>query len=667
MAQLSWGILGTGAIAKTFAKDLPKSKTGTLVAVGSRTLERAQKFAAEVPARKVHGSYEALLADPDIQAVYVATPHPHHAEWAIRAAEAKKHVLVEKPMGMHQAEVQAIIEAAVANNVFLMEAFMYRCHPQTQKIAELLRSGVLGEVRVIQAAFGFHWPVPYDPKSRLLAAELGGGGILDVGCYPVSMARLIAGAAQGKDFADPVDVKAVGHLGQTGVDEWAVAVLKFPGDILAQVATSVQVNQENVARVFGSKGSLFVAEPWGPSRHGGTSKLVLRVQGKDAEDVVVGNDEPLYALEADTVARYLDARQASAPAMSWEDSLGNARTLDRWRQAIGLQYETERPSSFPPHVARRPLARAPKAVIPSGRIQGVDKPASRLFMGAFGDANLAAVLFDAFFEAGGNGFDTSWWYGQGGTDKVLGRWVKARGVRKDVVILAKGAHTPGCYPQELTRQLLASLEFLQTEYADLYIMHRDNPEIPVGEFVDVLNEHVRAGRIKIFGGSNWTRERLIEANEYAAKKKLQGFSVVSNNFSLARMVNPVWGGCIAAKDAPFVEWLTKTQTPLMVWSSQARGFFVRGDPNDRSDGELANAWYSDDNFERLKRAKELGAERGVTANNIALAYVLAQPFPAYCLIGPQKLSELRTTLPALSVKLTPAEMRWLNLESDKRS
>ena len=154
MAQLSWGILGTGAIAKTFAKDLAKSKTGTLVAVASRTLERAQKFTAEIPARKAHGSYEALLADPEVQAVYVATPHPHHAAWAIRAAEVGKHLLVEKPLAMSQPEAQAVIEAAVAHNVFLMEAFMYRCHPQTRKIAELIRSGAVGEVRVIQAAFG---------------------------------------------------------------------------------------------------------------------------------------------------------------------------------------------------------------------------------------------------------------------------------------------------------------------------------------------------------------------------------------------------------------------------------------------------------------------------------------------------------------------------------
>jgi aryl-alcohol dehydrogenase-like predicted oxidoreductase len=283
-------------------------------------------------------------------------------------------------------------------------------------------------------------------------------------------------------------------------------------------------------------------------------------------------------------------------------------------------------------------------------------------MGASADVALAPVMWDAFFERGGNAFDTSYWYGQ--TDKVLGQWIKSRGVRKQCVIVAKGAHTPGCYPEELSRQLLASLESLQTDCAEVYFMHRDNPEIPVGEFVDVLNQHVNAGRIKMFGGSNWTLARLQEAIDYAKGKGLLPFSALSNNLSLARMVNPVWNGCIAASDPESRAWLEKTQTPLFSWSSQARGFFIRGDSDDRTDRELANAWYSDDNFERLRRARELGARYGVTANNIALSYVLCQPFPTFCLIGPQSLEEIRTTLPALGLTLEPNLRCWLNLERD---
>src|SRR5947207_8248822 len=132
------------------------------------------------------GSYDALLADAQVQAVYIATPHPLHAEWAIKSANARKHVLVEKPMGLNHAEAMAIVEAAIANDVFLMEAFMYRCHPQTRKLVQLLQSGAIGDVRVIHASFAFHWPKPWNPVSRLTSNALGGGGILDVGCYCTS-------------------------------------------------------------------------------------------------------------------------------------------------------------------------------------------------------------------------------------------------------------------------------------------------------------------------------------------------------------------------------------------------------------------------------------------------------------------------------------------------
>src|SRR5207237_9838586 len=146
-----------------------------------------------IPRGQCYLSYDALLSDANVHAVYIATPHPQHLDWAIKAAQAKKHLLVEKPIGINHAEAMAIIEAAIANDVFLMEAFMYRCHPQTARIIELIREKAIGQVRVIQATFSFHWPIEFDANSRLLAQDLGGGGILDVGCYPVSMSRLIAG------------------------------------------------------------------------------------------------------------------------------------------------------------------------------------------------------------------------------------------------------------------------------------------------------------------------------------------------------------------------------------------------------------------------------------------------------------------------------------------
>jgi aryl-alcohol dehydrogenase-like predicted oxidoreductase len=207
------------------------------------------------------------------------------------------------------------------------------------------------------------------------------------------------------------------------------------------------------------------------------------------------------------------------------------------------------------------------------------------------------------------------------------------------------------------------LERLQVNYVDIYMMHRDNPEIPVGEFITVLNELKNAGCLRVFGGSNWSIERIIEANTWAAKHGMAGFSAVSNNLSLARMVDPVWAGCVSASDAQSRAWLTANQMPLMPWSSQARGFFTgRARPDDFSDQELVRCWYSQENFRRLERVNAMAKERGVLPITIALAYVLCQPFPTFPLIGPRFLSETRTSFPALAIELTPEEMRWLNLE-----
>ena len=339
-SKLNWGILGTGSIAHAFAQQLPRSETGTLVAVGSRTIESARRFAAEFGIARCHGSYEALLNDPSVQAVYISTPHPMHLEWAVRAAEAKKHILCEKPIGLNAAEATKIIDAARHHDVFLMEAFMYRCHPQTRALVDILRQRAIGEVRLIQTSFGFNGPD--DPRGRLLAPELGGGGILDVGCYPVSMSRLIAGVATGGNFAEPLEVKAVGHLGSTGVDEWTAAVALFPGEILAQLSTSVRLDQENAVRIFGTQGSVFIPQPWAPARDGGRWTFAVHRNGEPSREISGDERRPLYAIEADVVAQNISRRQAPHPAMTWDDTLGNLRALDQWRRAIGLTYPAER-------------------------------------------------------------------------------------------------------------------------------------------------------------------------------------------------------------------------------------------------------------------------------------------------------------------------------------
>jgi predicted dehydrogenase/aryl-alcohol dehydrogenase-like predicted oxidoreductase len=655
-SKLRWGILGTGNIASRFAGQLPSSITGELAAVGSRSIDSANEFADRFAIPNRHASYADLLADETVDAVYIATPHPLHPEWAIKAAEAGKHVLCEKPLAINRALAEAMIEAAVRNDVFLMEAYMYRCLPQTKLITQLIRDGAIGTVHQIQASFAFQ--ASFRADSRIFADELAGGGILDVGGYPVSMARLIAGAAIGAPYADPAAVTAVGQVGETGADEWAVATLFFDSGMTAQVSTGVRLSDENRVRVLGSEGYLVIEDPW----FGGDGKpthVTVHKVGEEPRDI---SAEPafIYAAEADAVAASVEARQA--PEMSWADTLGNLEVQDAWRKAIGQQYASEREDAIIPTATGRPLTRRTDAPMTYGEVPGLDKQVSRLVMGVDNQETLthAATMFDDFVERGGTTFDTAYIYGGGRGEKLLGQWMTSRGNRDKVVVIGKGAHTPHCDPESITRQLGESLDRLQTDHVDLYLMHRDNEEIPVGEFVDVMDEHFRAGRIKAYGGSNWSIERFDEANSYAAANGKQPFTLLSNHLSLARAYDVPWKGCRHVSDDESQAWLRERQVALFPWSSQARGFFTgRAKPEDRSDEELVRCFYSDENFERLRRARELASARGVEPTAIALAWLLHQPYPVFPLIGPRHISETRTSLPGLSVSLTDDEVAWL--------
>ncbi|HMC56784.1 MAG TPA: Gfo/Idh/MocA family oxidoreductase, partial [Gemmatimonadaceae bacterium] len=321
-------------------------KTGRASAVASRDEQRARSFAARFSVPTVHRSYEELLADDSIHAVYIATVNPAHLQWVVKAAQAGKHILVEKPMGVNSREVAAMVAAAKMHDVFLMEAFMYRCHPQMQRLAELIQDGAIGEVRMIRSTFGFR--AEPEPGSRLFSRELAGGAIMDVGCYPVSAARLVAGAISGKPFADPVEVKASGTLGHTGVDEHALALLKFDDGVVAQVSTSISCNLPREIVVFGTNGVITVPEPWLPSSPCRTADKALPPKtkfpsgelhlytGNNRKQIRVDVDRDLYTYEADAVAEHIGARQS--PAMSWADSEGNVRVLDEWRSQIGLRF-----------------------------------------------------------------------------------------------------------------------------------------------------------------------------------------------------------------------------------------------------------------------------------------------------------------------------------------
>ena len=337
--KLQWGIIATGNIAAAFARALKHARRGELLAVASRNQEGAELFGKEHEAQRRYGAYDALLEDPDVDAVYISTPHPMHAEWAIKCAQAGKHILCEKPMTLNARDTERVIEAARSADVFLMEAFMYRCHPQTERLVELLQSGNIGEIRIIHAFFGFNREM--DHEGRHLNNALGGGGIMDVGCYPVSMSRLVAGIAIGRDFVDPIEVHGAGRVGETRVDEWAVATLEFENGIVAQTATAVQVGLGAGVHIFGSHGEIVVPDPWLPSREGGATTIEVRNTDRAPRFITVETSEWLYGIEADHVADNLDRRQGRFPAMTWDDSLGNAKTLDRWRAAVGVVYDAD--------------------------------------------------------------------------------------------------------------------------------------------------------------------------------------------------------------------------------------------------------------------------------------------------------------------------------------
>lgn len=340
---IRWGILGTGKIARILARSLAGSSTGELRAVGSRDEGRARGFAREFSVPRHHGTYEGLVEDPEVELVYVATHHPTHREWATRAADAGKHVLCEKPLGMNQTDASAIVAAAHRNGVFLMEAFAYRCHPQTDRLVEILRAGTIGEIRMIDAVFGYD--AGPRPGNYLLVRELGGGSILDVGCYTTSMSHLIARIAMGGRVVEPVEVTGGAHVGApAGVDRSAAATLVFEGGLLARVACSVEADLESAVRVYGSEGMLTVRSPWLPGRVGAPPEIVLERAGAEPVVVATGAGPDVYTIEVDAVGTFVRAGELSPPVMPWEESLANMRTLDRWRGSIGLTYEEDRAS-----------------------------------------------------------------------------------------------------------------------------------------------------------------------------------------------------------------------------------------------------------------------------------------------------------------------------------
>ena len=320
-----------------------------------------------------------------------------------------------------------------------------------------------------------------------------------------------------------------------------------------------------------------------------------------------------------------------------------------------------------------------------GQIPGIDKPISRVVQGTMkvGSRNLdeGFALLDSALELGCNTLDTAHGYGQAGdSERSVGRWINERGVRDQVVILGKGAHhnqdRKRVTPYDITADLHDSLARFKVDYIDLYLLHRDDPDVPVGPIVDILNEHHAAGKILAFGGSNWSHDRITEANDYARQHGLVPFVASSPNFSLAEQLQEPWPGCVSiggqAGQAARA-WYGHEQMALFTWSSLAGGFFsgrFRRDNLDTFDDYFdklcVQSYGSEENFQRLERAEELARDKEMTLPQIALAYVLNQPLNIFALVGGATKDEVTANVQAAELTLSPEELDWLDLKRDGR-
>lgn len=287
---------------------------------------------------------------------------------------------------------------------------------------------------------------------------------------------------------------------------------------------------------------------------------------------------------------------------------------------------------------------------------------SRLVLGTarFSKAPLdtSTALFDAWVEAGGNVIDTGRQYGNAET--IVGRWLRERRRRDDVVVLTKGGHydldtgRQRITPADITADLEESLRQLGVDTIDLYLLHRDDPSQPVGPILETLNEHRRAGKLRAFGGSNWTHARLDEARAHAEANGLETFACSSPQLSLAVPSEPPWPGCISIHEPDALAWYARTQLPVFSWSSQAAGFFAG------VDSDLTRVYRTADNAERLRRARELAERKGCSPTQLALAWTAHQPFPTYAIVGPADADEIGESIVALDVELPPDEADWLD-------
>jgi D-xylose 1-dehydrogenase (NADP+, D-xylono-1,5-lactone-forming) len=311
---IKWGIMSTAKINRLFLAGARQARGVDVVAVGSRTQDAAERYAQEQGIPRAHGSYEALLADPEVDVVYIPVPNSLHLEWSVRALEAGKHVLCEKPLSRRAADVEAAFDVAERQGRLLMEAFMYRHNPQTRRLTELVADGTIGRLRMVRATFSFSAADPVDVR---LSKKLEGGGLMDVGCYCLSAARLLAG--------EPERVSAEQALGGDGVDITFAAAMRMPADVLAHFDAGLALAARDELEVIGEDGSLFLDDPW----H--CRVPVIEIRRGEGVQLIELAPEDSYKLEAENFSAAV--RGEEAPLLGRADAIGQARAIEALYEA----------------------------------------------------------------------------------------------------------------------------------------------------------------------------------------------------------------------------------------------------------------------------------------------------------------------------------------------
>lgn len=704
-----WGILGTGDQAGSFFRSTKASKNHHVVAVSgfcddmskfkpkSEWDQLGREFCDTNEIPTYHNRFEDLLEDSRIDAVYLPLPQTAHAKWCINAALARKHVLCEKPFATSSAEGAYVTEIVRSCAVRLLVAYKYETQQWFVDLLEMIRSGEIGSVRSISVTRVTR--APADPRGRHFNLDLGGGSILDMGPYCTHLVGKIAGAVDGTRFSEPTAVHAVAQLAETGADEYSSACVEFDNGIVGTLTCGLGLYPVSTAEIIGTRGSIKLTNLYNswPYDTAGYPRVYLAnlddMPSRKSDGYVEVGPPPEDATAIDNfLDRFNDPFFPQDDA--WKEYIADLYFLDRWRRSVDVTFSHEKRFAsrkyFPPSDKKHeyyylpaddiskttlytgavpilPLGkrRSDKQQIRRGLFLGLKRQVSQLILG--GGRSYDLLTYDQYWQAGGNCLITAHQYDcNDGNQKAVAHWLRSRDIkREEVILVVMGAHTP-CNPEAMSDHLMQSLECLQTDYIDLFLTHRDNPSVPVGEFLEALNEHLRAGHIRAFGASNWTLQRYEDANRWAQSHGVTAMSVLSNYFGLAEIEKMPWTGAVSVTGADSMDRMIKDEVVLMPYSSQGKGFFKHAAGTDGqavSKGLFLEAMQSPSNSGRRRRLLELASKKGVDSTALALAYVLHQPFSTFPLIGPRNCQQLSASLSALHIELSPENVKWLESET----